>query len=117
MKRSKSDLYQYFEQTASLMYIMKYELGLTYPAIGREIGGRDHTTAMHSVEKIEKELKKSPEMFDEMQQLKERFYAHRGWFSFLIYSFSNSSRERGKVDKVWKEAHGKENSQKKNCVQ
>ncbi len=61
-----------------LMYLMKYELGMTYPAIGREIGGRDHTTAMHSVEKIEKELKRLPEMFEEMQQLKERFYAHRG---------------------------------------
>lgn len=60
-----------------LMYIMKYELGMTYPTIGREIGGRDHTTAMHSVEKIEKELKRSPELFDEMQQLKERFYARR----------------------------------------
>jgi chromosomal replication initiator protein len=60
-----------------LMYLMKYELGMTYPTIGREIGGRDHTTAMHSVEKIEKELKRSEDLFDEMQQLKEKFYAHR----------------------------------------
>jgi chromosomal replication initiator protein len=60
-----------------LMYIMKYELGMTYPTIGREIGGRDHTTAMHSVEKIEKELKRSPELFDEMQTLKEKYYAHK----------------------------------------
>jgi chromosomal replication initiator protein len=60
-----------------LMYIMKYELGMTYPSIGREIGGRDHTTAMHSVEKIEKELKRSPDLFEEMQQLKEHFYARR----------------------------------------
>lgn len=61
-----------------LMYLLKYELGLTYPNIGREIGGRDHTTAMHSVEKIEKELKRSPELFEELQQLKERYYSHRG---------------------------------------
>jgi chromosomal replication initiator protein len=61
-----------------LMYLMKYELGMTYPAIGREVGGRDHTTAMHSVDKIEKELKRSPDLFEEFQQLKEKFYANRG---------------------------------------
>ncbi len=58
-----------------LMYLLKHELGMTFPTIGREIGGRDHTTAMHSVEKIEKEVKKSPEVFDEVQRLKELFYA------------------------------------------
>ncbi len=61
-----------------LMYLLKLEVGMTYPAIGKELGGRDHTTAMHSVEKIEKELKRSPELFEEIQALKERFYAHRG---------------------------------------
>lgn len=60
-----------------LMYLMKYEVGLTYPTIGRELGGRDHTTVMHGVDKIEKELKRSPDLFEEMQQLKERFYARR----------------------------------------
>ena len=58
-----------------LMYLLKHELGMTFPAIGREIGGRDHTTAMHSVDKIEKELKKSPELFEEMQRIKEAYYA------------------------------------------
>lgn len=57
-----------------IMYLLKHELGMTFPAIGRQIGGRDHTTAMHSVEKIEKEMKKSPELLQELQQLKELFY-------------------------------------------
>ena len=57
-----------------LMYLLKTELGMTFPTIGREIGGRDHTTAMHSVEKIEKEMKKSPELLDELQKIKELFY-------------------------------------------
>ena len=57
-----------------LMYLLKHELNMTFPTIGREIGGRDHTTAMHSVEKVEKELKKSPEMLDEITRLKELFY-------------------------------------------
>lgn len=57
-----------------LMYLLKTELGMTFPSIGREIGGRDHTTAMHSVEKIEKEMKKSPDLLEELQRLKEMFY-------------------------------------------
>jgi len=57
-----------------LMYLLKTELGMTFPTIGREIGGRDHTTAMHSVEKIEREMKKSEELLNELQQIKELFY-------------------------------------------
>jgi chromosomal replication initiator protein len=57
-----------------LMYLLKNELGMTFPTIGREIGGRDHTTAMHSVEKIEKELRKSPELLEELKHIKESFY-------------------------------------------
>jgi chromosomal replication initiator protein len=57
-----------------LMYLLKHELGMTFPTIGREIGGRDHTTAMHSVEKIEKEMKKSDELLNELKEIKEQFY-------------------------------------------
>lgn len=57
-----------------LMYLMKYELNMTFPTIGREIGGRDHTTAMHSVDKVEKDMKKSPELFEELKRIKELFY-------------------------------------------
>ncbi|MBU6389610.1 chromosomal replication initiator protein DnaA [Patescibacteria group bacterium] len=57
-----------------LMYLLKNELRMTFPTIGREIGGRDHTTAMHGVEKIEKELKKSAELSDELQRIKELYY-------------------------------------------
>lgn len=48
------------KRTASLvrarqvaMYLLKKELGLTYVEIGNLLGGRDHTTVMHGVEKIE----------------------------------------------------------------
>jgi len=57
-----------------IMYLLKHELGLTFPAIGRQIGGRDHTTAMHSVEKVEKDMKKSPELLEELKRIKELFY-------------------------------------------
>lgn len=35
------------------MYLLKKELGLTYVEIGNLLGGRDHTTVMHGVDKIE----------------------------------------------------------------
>lgn len=39
------------------VYIIREELGTSYPSIGNELGGRDHTTAMHAYNKIDKEIK------------------------------------------------------------
>lgn len=39
------------------MYVFKTEGGLTYSEIGNLLGGRDHTTIMHGVEKIDNLLK------------------------------------------------------------
>jgi chromosomal replication initiator protein len=41
------------------MYLLKKELGLTFVEIGNLLGGRDHTTIMHGVEKIEGLVEKS----------------------------------------------------------
>jgi len=41
------------------MYILKKELNLTFVEIGNLLGGRDHTTIMHGVTKVEGMLKKS----------------------------------------------------------
>jgi chromosomal replication initiator protein len=41
------------------MYLLKKELGLTFVEIGNLLGGRDHTTIMHGVNKVENMLKKS----------------------------------------------------------
>ena len=35
------------------MYLLKHELGLTLVEIGNLLGGRDHTTIKHGVDKIE----------------------------------------------------------------
>jgi chromosomal replication initiator protein len=37
------------------MYMLRSELHLSFPKIAKELGRKDHTTAIHSVEKIEKE--------------------------------------------------------------
>lgn len=39
-----------------LMYILRIDLGLPLQEVGRLVGGRDHTTVMHAVEKISKNL-------------------------------------------------------------
>ena len=42
------------------MYICRTILEESLPKIGIEFGGKDHTTVMHSVEKIKNEMKKNP---------------------------------------------------------
>lgn len=39
------------------IFIIREEIGTSYPSIGNELGGRDHTTAMHSYNKIYQEIK------------------------------------------------------------
>jgi len=38
------------------IYLIREELSSSYPSIGQELGGRDHTTAMHAYNKISNEL-------------------------------------------------------------
>ena len=40
-----------------VMYILRQDFGVSYPLIGQKLGGRDHTTVIHSCEKIKEELK------------------------------------------------------------
>ena len=42
------------------MYLMRTDYNISYPLIGRKLGGKDHTTVMHSCERVEKELKDNP---------------------------------------------------------
>jgi chromosomal replication initiator protein len=57
------------------MYIMRHELGLSFPKIASVVGGRDHTTAMHSVSKIERKLESDEGLRQELVGIKERLYA------------------------------------------
>jgi chromosomal replication initiator protein len=50
-----------------IMYLFKFELDLSYPAIGRLFGNRDHTTVMHATKKITKLMKDDSKM---QQQIK-----------------------------------------------
>lgn len=57
------------------MYIMRNDLGLSFPKIGSSVGGRDHTTAMHSVSKIEQMLESDEMLRQELAGVRERINA------------------------------------------
>jgi chromosomal replication initiator protein len=57
------------------MYMLRSELHLSFPKIARELGRKDHTTAIHSVEKIEKESKIDTELRSAIADIKGRLYA------------------------------------------
>lgn len=57
------------------MYMLRSELHLSFPKIARELGRKDHTTAIHSVEKIEKELGFDASIRSAVSDIKDRLYA------------------------------------------
>lgn len=57
------------------MYLLRSELHLSFPKIAKELGRKDHTTAMHSVNKIEKELKNNPFIKEAIDNIQEKIHA------------------------------------------
>ncbi len=57
------------------MYMLRSELHLSFPKIARELGRKDHTTAIHSVDKIEKESSFDPDLKAAISEIKEHLYA------------------------------------------
>jgi len=57
------------------MYLLRKENNASFPTIGEYFGGRDHTTAMHACDKIEKLLEHDEETLREINFIRERLYA------------------------------------------
>lgn len=55
------------------MYILREDYNNSYPDIGRRFGGKDHTTAMHSYEKISNELKINLSLNEEVNAIRNTF--------------------------------------------
>jgi chromosomal replication initiator protein len=51
------------------MYIAKRKTTRSLPEIGRRFGGRDHTTIMHGIRKIEELLESDPQMVEDVDLL------------------------------------------------
>lgn len=52
------------------IYLSRYMTEESLEAIGKKFGGRDHTTVMHSVNKIERDQKDNRQLFDQLEQLR-----------------------------------------------
>jgi chromosomal replication initiator protein len=74
MKGKRRDKHIVFPRQVA-MFLVREETPSSLPAIGKAFGGRDHTTALHSIEKIANELKEDERLRYEVQAIKERLYA------------------------------------------
>ncbi len=57
-----------------IMYIMREEMKSSFPSIGNELGGRDHTTAMHAYEKITNMIAVDEKLQQDVESIKQRLY-------------------------------------------
>ncbi len=55
------------------MFILREDFNISYPTIGQKLGGRDHTTVMHSCEKIKIDIKNDLSLMQEVDQIRAMF--------------------------------------------
>ena len=53
-----------------IMYILREDFSVSYPTIGSKMGGRDHTTVIHSYEKVKKDLKTDDTLAQDLNQIR-----------------------------------------------
>ena len=54
------------------MYVTRNMTDLSFPDIGKEFGGRDHTTVMHACRKVEGRMGERQQIFDKVTELQQR---------------------------------------------
>ncbi len=57
------------------MYLLRRELHMSFPKVARELGRKDHTTAIHSVDKIEQAIATNSTVRQQVNEIKEKLYA------------------------------------------
>jgi len=57
------------------VFLIREELNTSYPTIGNELGGRDHTTAMHAYNKVYQEVKEkgNEKLKQELESIRQLF--------------------------------------------
>jgi chromosomal replication initiator protein len=56
-----------------IMYLLREDFSVSYPLIGQKLGGKDHTTVMHSCVKVKKDLKNDPQLIQDLEQIRIMF--------------------------------------------
>ncbi len=53
-----------------IMYILREDVGISYPTIGEQLGGRDHTTVIHSCDRVKKMIEDDQNLQQEIDQIR-----------------------------------------------
>ncbi len=53
-----------------IMFLLREDFSVSYPTIGSKLGGRDHTTVIHSCEKVRREMTDDLELAKEIQDIR-----------------------------------------------
>ncbi|MDZ7726541.1 MAG: chromosomal replication initiator protein DnaA [Candidatus Campbellbacteria bacterium] len=53
-----------------IMFILREDFKISFPLIGQKLGGRDHTTVIHSCDRVREELKNNSEIYNELSQIR-----------------------------------------------
>lgn len=56
-----------------VMYLLREDFNVSYPLIGQKLGGKDHTTVIHSCLKIKTDIKEDPQLQQELEQIRIMF--------------------------------------------
>jgi chromosomal replication initiator protein len=52
------------------MFLLREDFSISFPLIGRKMGGRDHTTVIHSCDKIKEEMETDAGLAQELEQIR-----------------------------------------------
>lgn len=55
------------------MFLLREDFSISYPMIGQRLGGKDHTTVIHSHMKIKNDVKINPAIKEEIEQIRMMF--------------------------------------------
>ena len=56
-----------------VMYLLREDFNVSYPLIGQKLGGKDHTTVIHSCIKIKADIKNDSQLMQELEQIRAMF--------------------------------------------
>jgi chromosomal replication initiator protein len=56
------------------MFLLREEHALSLPAIGDQLGGRDHSTVRYGIEKVSSELNEDESLRQAITTLREKIY-------------------------------------------
>jgi chromosomal replication initiator protein len=56
-----------------VMFLLREDFNVSYPLIGQKLGGKDHTTVIHSYLKIKADIKNEPQLLQELEQIRTLF--------------------------------------------